>query len=429
MQRHFHASARSLAKDPYSVLGVNKDASAAEIKKTYFQLAKKYHPDTNKDPGAKDRFVEVQEAYDILSDDKKRAAYDQFGAASQQPGFDPSGFANAFGGGQGFAGFQDFANAFGAGGGSRAGPDIFEHLFGSAFGGGRGRGRAERVVGDDIEASVRINFLESCRGTRRTIPITPVVDCSTCSGSGLKPGAKKSTCGACGGSGTQTFVIDSGFQMASTCASCQGTGTTVPRGAQCGECSGLGKVKMRSTIDVDIPAGVEDGMTIRVASAGDMPLSGKGKPGDLLVRVSVSPSKVFRRQGANIYHDARIPLHVALLGGKVRVPTLDGEVDMRVAPGTQQGEEFVLKGKGVKPVYGGEKGDLFVSFTVQIPRNLTARQREILQQYAEVTEGRSSPSDAAESAEPAAEEPDESKRTNGTRSPGIWDRLKKLIGR
>lgn len=242
------------------------------------------------------------------------------------------------------------------------------------------------AVGDDVEASIRISFLESCRGTTRTIPITPVVDCATCSGSGLKPGAKKSSCGQCNGTGTRTFVIDSGFQMASTCTTCQGTGSTVPRNAQCGECSGLGKVKLRSTIDVDLPAGaqiyrvyrdstayrlrlgVDDGMTVRVAGAGDAPLSGKGRPGDLLVRVSVSPSKVFRRQGANIHHDARIPLHVALLGGKVRVPTLDGEVDMRVAPGTQQGEEFVLKGKGVKPVYGGDKGDLYVAFHVQIPR-------------------------------------------------------------
>jgi len=195
----------------------------------------------------------------VLSDDKKRAAFDQFGSASQQPGFDPDAFAQAFGGQGGFGGgFQGFANAFGGGGGGQAGPDIFEHLFGSAFGGGRRGRRSEMSIGDDIEASVRISFLEACRGAARNIPITPVVDCQTCTGSGLKQGAKKSTCGDCNGSGTRTFVIDSGFQMASTCTSCQGTGSVVPKGSQCGDCSGLGKVKMRSSIDVDLPAGVQN---------------------------------------------------------------------------------------------------------------------------------------------------------------------------
>ncbi|KAG8715681.1 hypothetical protein FRC11_001309 [Ceratobasidium sp. 423] len=396
-RRVFHSSrlASAAQKDPYQVLGVEKDATAADVKKAYFALARKYHPDTNKEPSAKDKFIDIQSAYEILGDTEKRAAYDQYGSASQQQGFDPNGFAGGrdpFGGG-GFGGFQDFRGAFGAGTG-RSQADIFETLFGSAFGGVRGNRRAgfqETIRGNDIEAAVGIEFLEACHGTSRTINVTPVVDCKPCSGSGLKSGAKRSTCGSCRGTGTRTFVIQSGFQMASTCAECGGTGTTVPKGSQCGDCGGLGKVRIRKTVKVDIPAGIEDGMSVRVGGAGDAPTSGTGSPGDLLVRINVAPSKVFRRQGVNIHHDTRIPLHTALLGGKVRVPTLDGEVEVRVPGGTQQGQECVLKGRGVSALYSGEKGDLFIAFTIQIPRTLTQRQRQILQQYADDVEGRSSP--------------------------------------
>ncbi|TDL28796.1 DnaJ protein [Rickenella mellea] len=400
-RRNFHSSApvASTPKDPYQVLGVPTDAPQPQIKKSYYELARKYHPDTNKDDGAQEKFVEIQTAYDTLSDEKKRAAYDRYGAASQQPGFDPDAFSNANGpfGAGGFGGFQDFGSAFGAAGG-RGGADLFEQLFGSAFG-SRGRGKGpgfnDNIRGDDLQASIGVSFLDAARGTTRTINITPVVNCSSCSGSGLKPGAKRSSCSTCGGSGTRTFVIDSGFQMASTCPTCQGTGSVVPRGGQCNDCSGMGKVRARKSVSVDIPAGVEDGMTIRVPGEGDAPISGKGAKGDLLVRVNVAASKAFRRQGVNLHHEARIPLHTALLGGRVRVPTLDGDVDVRVPGGTQQGEEMVLKGRGVTPVFGGDKGDLFVTFAVQLPRSLSKRQREILQQYAEDVEGRHAATGAA----------------------------------
>ncbi|EPQ60979.1 hypothetical protein GLOTRDRAFT_109242 [Gloeophyllum trabeum ATCC 11539] len=389
-KRNFHASAPNLAsqKDPYAVLGVKKDATQAEIKKVYFSLARKYHPDTNPDKDAQAKFLEIQEAYDILKDEKKRAAYDKYGAAAQQPGFDPDAYErarNSFGGsfGGGFRGFEDLGAAFGARGGQGS-ADLFEQLFG-AFGGGPRRGP---VRGEDLETTIGISFSEACKGTKRTITITPVVECATCSGSGLKAGYKRTRCTVCNGTGTRTFTIESGFQMASTCMACGGTGSTVPRGSQCDDCSGMGKVRARKTVPVDIPAGVEDGMTIRVPNAGDAPASGKGQPGDLLIRVHVAPSKQFRRQGANLYHEARIPVHTALLGGRVRVPTLDGEVDVRVPGGTQQGEEMVLKGRGVQRVFGGDKGDLFVTFSVQLPRSLTKRQREILQQYADDVEGR-----------------------------------------
>ena len=228
--------------------------------------------------------------------------------------------------------------------------------------------------------------MEACKGTKKTIEVTPVVDCSPCSGTGLKSGVKRTRCSACNGTGTRTFVVDSGFRMASTCQVCQGVGTMVPQGGNCGSCDGLGKVRKRKSVSVNIPAGmiqrsnwfpelksttgVEDGMGIRVSGAGDSPISGNGQPGDLIVRVRVSASRSFRRQGINLYHDARIPLHTALLGGRVRVPTLDKEVDVRVPPGTQQGEEMILKGHGLNRVMGREMGDLFVTFSVQLPRSV-----------------------------------------------------------
>lgn len=196
--------------------------------------------------------------YQILSDEKKRAAYDRYGAASQQPGFDPDAFSNARGpfGAGGFGGFQDFASAFAGAGGNRAGSDLFEQLFGQALGGRtRGRGGVEYVRGDDLEARIGISFHDAAKGVKRSVTINPVVDCSTCTGTGLKPGTKRQSCNACGGTGTRTFVIDSGFQMASTCNSCQGTGSTVPRGGQCSDCAGMGKVRTRKLVMVDIPAG------------------------------------------------------------------------------------------------------------------------------------------------------------------------------
>ncbi|KAG2149721.1 hypothetical protein BD769DRAFT_1407929 [Suillus cothurnatus] len=389
-KRAFHASASLAAppKDPYQVLGVKKDASPAEIKKTYFALARKYHPDTNPDKGAQEKFVEIQEAYDILKDEKKKAAYDQYGAASQQPGFDPNAFArNPFSGGaSGFGGFGDFSEAFG---GSSGQGDLFSQLFGGAFGGRARSGFSQSTRGADIEARINVSFLDACKGTTLSVNVNALSTCSTCAGTGLRHGAKRAPCGSCNGTGTKTFVIDSGFQMASTCGTCLGSGSTIPRGSQCVDCGGQGYVRTKKSIKVDIPPGVEDGMTIRIPNAGDAPLSGKGSHGDLLVRVNVAPSKVFRRQGANLHHEVRIPLHTALLGGRVRVPTLDGNVDVRVPNGTQHGEEMVLRSHGVPSVFGGDKGDLFISFSVQLPRSLTKRQREILEQYADDVEGRS----------------------------------------
>ncbi|KAG5636748.1 hypothetical protein H0H81_006967 [Sphagnurus paluster] len=433
-KRLLHAtSSLSAPKNPYQALGVASDATAAEIKKAYFALARKYHPDTNPDKGAQDKFVEIQEAYDTLKDEKKRAAFDKFGSASQQPGFDPNAFGRAGGFEGGFpGGFPGggFSGSFNHG---QAG-DLFEQLFGGSFGGRTVRNEMSR--GENIETAVNISFMEACKGTTKTVNVSPVTSCGTCSGTGLKQGAKRTTCTACGGSGTQTFVISGGFQMANTCRSCAGVGSTIPRGGQCAPCGGVGRVKTSKKVQVIIPAGVEDGMSLRVSKAGDAPISGKGPTGDLLVRIRVAPSKLFVRQGSHLHHEARIPMHTALLGGKVRVPTLDGDVDVRIPGGTQQGEEMVLKGRGVPPPYGGDKGDLFVSFSVALPRSLTKRQRELIQQYADDVEGRSQPSETASQEKKVSQDDSD----NGTElfihhSPSLggwisrtWQGIKRLIG-
>ena len=364
--RGFHSTQTTASKDPYATLGVKRDASTKDIKSAYYQLAKKYHPDTSKEPGAKERFVEIQAAYDILSDEQKRASYDQFGSADgpSMGGFDP--FGGAAGAGFGATGFGGFHPG--------SAESIFESLFGSAFGGGRATrtGFGGETRGEDIEASITLSFEEACKGTSRTVTINPIDRCGTCTGSGLKPQAKRTTCQVCHGTGTRTFVIQGGFQMASTCPACSGTGSTIAAGDECSTCSGAGRVKSTRSVTVNIPAGVDDGYRIRQDGAGDVPLMGAGPPGSLYVRIHVKPSKVWRRQGTNLFYPAVIPFYTAVLGGRVRVPTLDGTVDVRVPSGTQPGEEMILRGRGV-PRLGGRKtyennGDLMVQFDVSIPR-------------------------------------------------------------
>ncbi|KAA1106198.1 hypothetical protein PGT21_030839 [Puccinia graminis f. sp. tritici] len=406
----FHSTSSAFAsKDPYSVLGVKKDASGSEIKKAYYALAKKYHPDINKESGAKERYQSVQEAYDTLSDEKKRAAYDQFGPMSQQPGFDP----NAFGaGGGGFgAGGNPFGDMFGGGDPG----DVFSSLFG-AFGGRSGaRGGNQQVfVGDDLEASITIPFEEMAKGTSRSIDTTPIVNCPPCHGEGIKQGAKPQTCRTCNGTGTMTFVVQSGFTMASTCQSCGGSGKKVDDKDLCGSCGGIGKVRDRKQVDVKIPAGVEDGMRIKLAGQGNAPVGGGkgGRPGDLYVKVNVSPSKTFRRQGNNLYTEVKIPFHAALLGGTVRVPTLEKEVEVQVPRGTQPGEELVLKGRGVKHLYKEWLGDLIVKFNVTIPRSLTNDQRIALEAYVATLEGKPNPTTSTKSSTDS--EPKTERRSTAT---------------
>lgn len=395
-QRTFHATNTLSQKDPYKALGVNKSATAAEIKKAYYGLAKKFHPDTNKDPTAKDKFGEIQTAYEILSDPKKREQYDQFGDAS----FDPNAagghpFAGAAGGNP-FAGF----GAQGGFGGGFGGGFNFEDLF-SAFGGGGRRSnpfQQEILVGDNIEAHVSISFMEAAKGTSQSITITPVESCNTCSGSGLKTGAQRAQCHTCDGTGTRVHYAQGGFQMASTCGSCGGTGSTIPKSSECRTCSGQGVVRNKKTITVDIPAGIEDGMRLRIDGGGDAPITGRStspnsraQNGDLYVFVRVAADPKFGREGSNILYTANIPLTTAILGGQVTIPTLDGSVNLKVATGTNTGDKVTLPGMGMKRL-GSRRagsGDLKVEFRVKMPKSLSASQRTILEMLADEMDDKS----------------------------------------
>ncbi|KAK7738778.1 mdj1 protein precursor [Diaporthe eres] len=397
----FHATSISRApiKDPYKALGVGKSASASDIKKAYYGLAKKFHPDTNKDPQAKDQFAEIQSAYEILSDPKKKEQYDQFGAAAFDPNAGPGGpGGDPFGGAGGpFSGFGGFGG--GGGGGGFGGQGFnFEDIFSQAFGGGGRRGgrnpfqQETAVVGDNIEVQATISFIEAAKGTSKTITVTPLVSCGTCSGSGLKEGAKRSACQSCGGSGTRVHFMSGGFQMASTCGACGGSGTTVPKGSQCKPCKGDGVVRERKTLTVDIPGGIEDGMRLRVDGQGDAPAMGaaaapgaRGIKGDLFVFVRVAPDQKFSRAGSDILYTATIPFTTALLGGEVTVPTLDGQVNVKVATGTATGDKMTLAGMGMKKLNGrrGGSGDLKVEFKVNMPKYLTANQRTLIEMLAD----------------------------------------------
>ncbi|KAF2197529.1 hypothetical protein GQ43DRAFT_444172 [Delitschia confertaspora ATCC 74209] len=405
-RRLFHATSPSFAiSDPYATLGVNKSATQSEIKKAYYGLAKKYHPDTNKDPGAKEKFTAAQQAYELLSDADKRKAYDSYGSAAfdANGGFNPGAGAgpgpggNPFGGG--FGGFGGFGAGQGGFGGGFSQDINFEDLFNAFGGGGRTGGRRSRrspfeqevVVGDDIQTEVHVSFMDAAKGGSKDIYIRPLVECNTCSGSGLKKGAKKAECKSCGGTGTRVTNM-AGFQMATTCGACGGAGTSIPRGSSCGTCGGDGAVRESKKITVDIPGGVEDGMTLRINGGGDAPLTGratgsnvKGAKGDLYVLVRVASDPKFKRNGSDILYTATIPLTTATLGGEIRVPTLDGEVKVKVPTGSGTGDKITLSGKGMKQLGGRRNatGDLRVEFKVQMPKYLSVNQRTILEMLAD----------------------------------------------
>lgn len=333
-----------------------------------------------------------------MSDPKKKETYDQYGAAAfdQGAGFDPSGGPGGgggpFGGGQG-----PFPGGFGFGGFQGGNIDI-EDLFGAFTGGRRGaRGRSsafqeEILVGQNIDVQTNISFMEAAKGTSKDIFITPLVECKTCSGNGLKKGSKRTHCGKCNGTGTRVHFAQVGFQMASTCDACGGQGITIPRGSECRTCSGNGVVRERKTVNIDIPSGVEDGMRLRVSGEGDAPPSGTAvnpnaqkARGDLYVFIRVATDPKFARSGADVLHTATIPLTTAVLGGEIKVPTLDGEVKLRVATGTGTGDKVTLSGMGM-PKLGGRRnalGDLRVEFKVNMPKYLSSNQRTILEMLAD----------------------------------------------
>ena len=402
--QNFRASASALAtKDPYKVLGLSSNASSSDIKKAYYGLAKKYHPDTNKDTSAKDKFSDAQSAYELLSDPKKKEMWDQYGAAAFDQGGDPTGGAgaggNPFSGAGGFGGAGNpFGGGFSSAGGGFGADFNFEDLF-SAFGAGGGRRGGRRasqfteevLVGENIETQANISFMDAAKGTTKEIFITPLIQCNTCSGSGTKKGTSKKPCNKCDGTGTRVQFMQPGFQMASTCETCRGTGILTPRGSECGSCSGNGVNRERRTVRVDIPGGVEDGMRLRVKAEGDAPPTGQSpnpnassQRGDLYVHIRVASDPKFSRSGADILYTASIPVTTAILGGEIRVPTLDGEVKVRVGTGTGTGDRITLGGMGMKRLGGRRSGngDLKVEFKVQMPKYLSVNQRVLMEMMA-----------------------------------------------
>jgi molecular chaperone DnaJ len=341
----------------YEVLGVNKDASEDEIKKAYRKLAMKYHPDRNPDnPKAEEQFKEAKEAYEMLSDDQKRAAYDQYGHA----GVDPSMGAGA---GAGFGGFSD---AFG---------DIFGDIFGGARGGSGQRSNVYR--GADLRYNMEISLEEAARGSETKIRIPVQSTCETCKGSGARPGTSPVTCTTCNGHG-QVRMQQGFFSVQQTCPKCHGTGKMVKD--PCPTCHSAGRVKQNKTLSVKIPAGVDEGDRIRLSGEGEAGVNG-GPTGDLYVVIHLKQHEIFQRDGGNLHCEMPISFTTAALGGEIEVPTLDGAAKMKIPAETQTGAVFRLRSKGIKPLRSSEHGDLMVHVVVETPVKLTEKQKELLREF------------------------------------------------
>ncbi|MCC6377952.1 MAG: molecular chaperone DnaJ [Burkholderiales bacterium] len=347
-------------RDYYTVLGVNRDASEEDIKKSYRKLAMKHHPDRNPDDkGSEEKFKEAKEAYEILTDAKKRAAYDQFGHA----GVDPAAGFGAGARGAGPEGFGGFADAFG---------DIFGEIFGQGRG-GRGSGVFR---GADLRYNLELSLEEAARGTEARIRIPTMEACETCHGSGAKPGTQSKQCPSCHGRG-EVRVSQGFFSIQQTCPQCHGTGKYVAD--PCATCSGAGRVRKHKTLSVKIPAGVDQDDRIRLSGEGEAGVNG-GPTGDLYVVVQLKPHSVFQREGADLHCEMPISFATAALGGEIEIPTLDGHAKVKVPAETQTGQVFRLKNKGIRPVRGSVTGDLYCHVAVETPVKLTARQKEILRE-------------------------------------------------
>jgi len=348
-------------RDYYEVLGVNRDADEEAIKKAFRKLAMKHHPDRNHgNPKAEEFFKEAKEAYEVLSDDQKRAAYDRFGHA----GVDAAAGAGAGFGGRGF---DNFAEAFG-------------DIFGDIFGGGRTRSSVHR--GADLRYNLEITLEQAARGTETKIRIPTAETCSTCSGTGAKPGTQPQTCPTCDGHG-QVRMQQGFFSIQQTCPRCQGTGKHIAD--PCGKCGGAGRVKAHKTLSVRIPSGVDEGDRIRLAAEGEPGARG-GPPGDLYVQIRVRPHPVFTRDHDDLHCEMPVSFVTAALGGEIEIPTLEGAAKIKVPAETQSGKVFRLRGKGVKGVRSSTAGDLFCHVAVETPVNLTARQKELLREFDTITQ-------------------------------------------
>ena len=354
-------------KDFYEVLGVAKNASEPEIKKAFKRMAMKFHPDRNPDDDtAEEKFKEAKEAYEILSDERKRAAYDQFGHA----GVDQS---MGGGGGHGGAGASNFGDIFG---------DVFGDMFNN---GGRGGGGNRVFRGADLSYNLELSLEDAVQGTTVKIRVPTMVKCKPCAGSGAKKGSKPEPCTTCGGHG-QVRMQQGFFSVQQTCPKCQGKGTIISD--PCPSCHGQGRVQEHKTLSVKVPEGVDNGDRIRLGGEGEAGENG-GPAGDLYVQIRVKRHKIFEREDSHLYCEVPISIVTAALGGELEVPTLSGRVKLKVPAETQSGKVFRIRGKGVKPVRGGAVGDIMCRVSVETPVNLSKEQKEILQGFGDSMEKRS----------------------------------------
>ena len=359
-------------RDYYEVLGVNKSANKEEIKKAYRKLALKFHPDKNKgDKAAEEKFKEASEAYHVLSDDKRKSNYDQFGHAAFQ------------GGGQGGFGNFDFSSSF---------SDIFEDVFGDfgdfGFGGGRSRRGRTNNRGSDLRYDISIELNDAFTGTEKNISYTTYKKCKTCSGSGAKPGSKPTSCNYCNGQGkvrsSQGF-----FTIQQTCPECSGEGEKISN--PCSSCTGVGKTQSNETVAVKIPKGVDDGTRIRLAGKGEAGTKG-GSNGDLYLFISVEPHSIFKRSEENLYYDLPISIADAALGATVEVPSVDGgRTKIKIPSGTQSGKQLRLKGKGMPILRRNITGDLYIRIITEVPTSLTKKQKELLVEFKALEDTKSNP--------------------------------------
>jgi len=356
-------------RDYYDVLGASKGASADELKKAYRKKAKELHPDRNSDnPNAEAQFKEINEAYDVLKDADKKAAYDRYGHAA---------FEGGMGGGRpggGFHGGSDFSSAF---------SDVFDDLFGDFMGGGRGSGRQRSTRGADLRYNMRITLEEAFSGAQKTISVPTSVQCNACTGTGAEGGSEPATCPTCSGMGkvraTQGF-----FTVERTCPTCSGAGQIIKN--PCKSCSGQGRTEKDRALSVNIPAGVETGTRIRLSGEGEAGLRG-GPAGDLYIFIEVAPHEIFQREGTNLFCRVPVSMAAAALGGDIEVPTIDGgRSRVKVPAGSQSGRQMRLRSKGMPAVRSSQVGDMFIELAVETPVNLTSRQKELLREFEELSE-------------------------------------------
>jgi len=356
-------------RDYYDVLGAPKGASADELKKAYRKKAKELHPDRNSDnPIAEAQFKEVNEAYDVLKDANKKAAYDRYGHAA---------FEGGMGGGRsggGYGGGGDFSSAF---------SDVFDDLFGDFMGGGRGGGRQRSTRGADLRYNMRISLEDAFTGAQKTINVPTSVQCNSCSGTGAEGGSEPATCPTCSGMGkvraTQGF-----FTVERTCPTCSGAGQIIKN--PCKSCSGQGRTEKDRALSVNIPAGVETGTRIRLSGEGEAGLRG-GTSGDLYIFIEVAPHEIFQREGNNLFCRVPVSMAAAALGGDIEVPTIDGgRSRVKVPAGSQSGRQMRLRVKGMPAVRSNQVGDMFIELAVETPVNLTTRQKELLREFEDLSE-------------------------------------------